>query len=109
MQTAKTTPTMNKFAIWSYMDAKPGKEHEVEEFLNFALSIIEQEPGTTTFYALKVGSGKYATFDTFTNEAARDAHANGLLATLLEKVDELFTQTPNIIKTTILAAKAPGA
>lgn len=44
---------MDKFAIWSYMEVKPGKEQEVEEFLKYAQSLIEQELGTTTFYALK--------------------------------------------------------
>lgn len=109
MKISKTTLTMDKFAIWSYMEAKLGKEQEVEEFLNYALSLIKQEPGTTTFYALKVGAGTYATFNTFADEAARDAHANGSVAkALLDKVDELFTQMPTIIKTTILVAKAPG-
>lgn len=101
---------MDKFAIWSYMKVKPGKEQEVEEFLKYAHSLIEQEPGTTTFYALKIGPSTYGTFDTFTDEAARDAHANGLVAkALLAKVEELFTQPPEIVQTTILEAKALGA
>ncbi|MEH2182272.1 putative quinol monooxygenase [Nostoc sp.] len=101
---------MDKFAIWSYMEVKPGKEQEVEEFLKYAQSLIEQEPGTTTFYALKIGANTYATFDTFSDEAARNAHANGLVAkALYAKVEELFTQMPMIVQTTILRAKAPGA
>ncbi len=101
---------MDKFAIWSYMEVKPGKEQELEEFLKYAQSLIEQEPGTTTFYALKIGPSTYGTFDTFADEAARDAHVNGPVAkALFAKVDELFTHAPKIVKTTILGAKAPGA
>lgn len=101
---------MDKFAVWSYMEVKPGKEQELEEFLKYAQSLIEQEPGTTTFYALKIGPRTYGTFDTFTDEAARDAHVNGAVPkALLAKVDELFTHPPEIIQTTILGAKASGA
>lgn len=101
---------MDKFAIWSYMEVKLGKEQEVEEFLKYAQSLIEQETGTTTFYALKIGPNTYGTFDTFADEAARDAHVNGPVAkALLAKADELFTRTPEIVKTTILGAKASGA
>lgn len=101
---------MDKFAIWSRMEVKPGKEQEVEDFLKYAQSLIEQEPGTTTFYALKVGPNTYSTFDTFTDEAARDAHVNGPAAKEIStKFEELFTQTPEIVQTTILGAKVPGA
>lgn len=101
---------MDKFAIWSYMEVKPGKEQEVEEFLKYAQSLIEQEPGTTTFYALKIGPSTYATFDTFCDDAARYAHVNGPVAkALYVKVEELFTHMPTIVQTTILGAKAPGA
>jgi quinol monooxygenase YgiN len=100
---------MDKFAIWSYMEAKPGKEQEVEEFLKFAQSEIEQEAGTTTFYTLKIGLNTYGTFNTFPDEATRDAHVNGSVAkTLNAKAKELFAQFPTIVQTTILGAKAPN-
>ena len=100
---------MDKFAIWSYMEAKPGKEQEVEEFLKFAQSSIEQESGTTTFYTLKIGSSSYATFNTFTDEVARDAHINGSVAkAVYSKAEELFTHFPTIVQTTILGVKAPN-
>lgn len=100
---------MDKFAIWSYMEVKPGKEQEVEEFLKYAQSLIVQEPGTTTFYALKVGPNTYSTFNTFADEAARDAHVNRPVAKALRaRVDELFTQAPEIVQTTIIGAKVPN-
>lgn len=98
---------MDKFAIWSSMEAKPGKEKEVEEFLKSELSLIEREPGTTTFYALKIGPNTYGTFDTFTNKAARDAHVNGPAAKAVHaRLEELFTSMPTIVETTILMTKA---
>ena len=101
---------MDKFAVWSSMEVKPGKEQEVEVFLKYAQSLIDQEPSTTTFYALKIRPSTYATFDTFSDDAARDVHTNGAVAkALYAKVEELFTQMPTIVQTTILGAKIPGA
>ncbi len=100
---------MDKFAIWAQMEAKPGKEREVEEFLKSAQSLAEAETGTTTWYALQIGPSKYGIFDTFENEEAREAHINGEIAkALFSKAKDLFTKTPEIDKPRILAAKAPG-
>jgi quinol monooxygenase YgiN len=101
---------VDKFAIWAQLEAKPGKEAEVEAFLKSAQPLAEQETGTTTWYALKIGPGKYGIFDTFTDENARTAHLNGEIAkALFAKAEELFAKAPEIDKPEILAAKAPGA
>ncbi len=101
---------MDKFAIWAQMEAKPGKEQEVEEFLKSAQPMAEQEQGTTTWYALKIGPNKYGIFDTFADEQARDAHVHGEIAkALFAKAKDLFTKEPEIDMPSILAAKAPGA
>jgi quinol monooxygenase YgiN len=101
---------MDKFAIWAQLEAKPGKEAEVEEFLKSAQPLAEQEEGTTTWYALKIGPGKYGIFDTFADEEARHAHLNGEIAkALFAKAAELFAKPPEIDRPEILAAKAPEA
>ena len=101
---------MDTLAIWAYMEAKPGKEAEVEEFLKSALPMAQAEAGTTTWYALKIGPSKYGIFDTFAHDEAREAHLSGDIAkALMARADELFASPPDIDKPTILAAKAPGA
>ena len=101
---------MDKLAIWAYMEAKPGKEQEVEEFLKSALPLAQAEAGTTTWYALKIGPAQYGIFDTFTDDKGREAHLSGEIAkALMGKADELLAKPPEIQKVTILAAKAPGA
>jgi quinol monooxygenase YgiN len=100
---------MDKFAIWSRMEVKPGKEQELEAFLKHAHTLIAHESGTTTFYTLKVGSSTYSTFNTFADEAALNAHVNGSVAkALLARSDELFLHPPQIVKTTIIEAKVPN-
>ena len=101
---------MDKFAIWAQMEAKPGKEAEVEEFLKSAQPLAEAEAGTTTWYALKIGTSRYGIFDTFADEDARKAHLNGEIAkALFAKAKDLFVKEPEVDTPTILAAKAPGA
>ena len=101
---------MNKFAIWAQLEAKPGKEREVEEFLKSAQPLAEKEPATTAWYAVKIGPAKFGIFDTFADEQGRDAHLNGEIAkALFAKAQELFAKEPEIHKIAILAEKAPGA
>ena len=97
----------SKLAIWAQLEAKPGKEKEVEEFLKSAQALAEREAGTLTWYAIKMGPGKYGIFDTFADEAGRNAHLNGEIAkALMAKASELFAKPPEIAKPEILASKA---
>lgn len=98
---------MSKIGIWAQLEVKPGKEKELEEFLKSAQPLAEREPGTVTWYAIKMDHGKYGIFDTFADEAGRNAHLNGEIAkALFAKADELLAKPPEIAKPEILAAKA---
>jgi quinol monooxygenase YgiN len=97
---------MSKLAIWAQLEAKPGKEKELEEFLKSALPLAEREPGTITWYAIKMAPGKYGIFDTFADENARGAHMNGEIAkALMAKAGELLAKGPEIARPEVLAAK----
>jgi quinol monooxygenase YgiN len=97
---------MGKLAIWAQLGAKPGKEKEIEEFLKSAQPLAEREPGTVTWYAIKMGPGKYGIFDTFNDENGRNAHLNGEIAkALFTKAKDLFAKPPAIDKPEILASK----
>ena len=101
---------MNNFAIWAQLEAKPGKEREVEDFLKSAQPLAEKEEETTSWYALKIGPANFGIFDTFADEKGREAHLNGEIAkALFARAQELFSREPEIHRLTILAEKAPGA
>jgi len=101
---------MDRFALLALLEARPGKEKEVEEFLKSAQPLAAREAGTTTWYALKLGPAKFGIFDTFKDEAGRDAHLSGEIAkALMAKAGELLAKPPQIEKVDILASKAPGA
>ncbi len=98
---------MDKFAILALLTARPGKEHEVEEFLKSAQPLAEQEPATTTWYAVKLGPGRFGIFDTFETEAGRTAHVTGPIAkALFARAEELFDPAPQVEMLEILASKA---
>ena len=97
---------MSKLGIWAQLEAKPGKEEELEDFLKSAQPLAQGEPGTVTWYAIKMGPGKYGIFDTFNDENGRNAHLNGEIAkALFAKADQLLSQAPKIDKQEILASK----
>src|SRR5258705_2732335 len=100
---------MSKLAIWAEVEAKPGKEQAVAEFLKSAQALAEKEQGTITWYAVKLGGAKFGIFDTFADEKGREAHLTGEIAkALFGKAQELFVKEPQVHKLEILAAKAAG-
>lgn len=99
---------MVKVALLVRLEAKPGKEAEVENFLRGGLAIVQDEPATTTWYALRLGPSTFGIFDTFPDEAGRQAHLTGkVAAALMANAAELLSQPPVIEKVDILAAKLP--
>jgi len=97
---------MPKFGLYVSLRAKPGKEAEVEAFLKQGAQLAASEPGTVTWYGLKEDEGLYSVFDTFEDEAGREAHLNGDIAkALMAKASELFADAPKIHKITLIASK----
>lgn len=100
---------MVKLALYVRLEAKPGKEQEVEAFLLGGLPLVEQEPATVAWFGLKLGPSTYGIFDAFDDEAGRNAHLNGkVAAALMAQAGELFASPPSIVKVDVLAAKLPG-
>ena len=95
-------------ALWVPLHAKPGQEAALESFLKGGLELVNQEPGTTAWFAIKMGPGFYGIFDVFADDAGRDAHLNGAVAkALIAKASELLAEPPQIEKPEVLAAKLP--
>jgi quinol monooxygenase YgiN len=102
------TNTSVNVALWVRLDAKPGKEAQVEQFLRGGLDIVQQELATVTWYALRLGPSTFGIFDTFPDDAGRQAHLNGrVAAALMAKAGELLSQPPKIEQVDVLAAKLP--
>jgi len=86
------------------LEARAGKEADAEAFLRSAQPLALNEKGTLKWYAIKLGSGKFGIFDTFANEAGRNAHLTGEIAkTLTARANELFAIPPQVQKVEVLA------
>ena len=100
---------MVKRALAVKLKAKPGKEADVEAFLNSGLALVMDEPLTVTWYAVKFDDSTFGIFDTFDGEEGRDAHLNGKVAeALMANAAELLAEAPEINKVDVLAAKLAG-
>lgn len=99
---------MVKLGLYVRLDAKPGKETEVESFLKGGLEIVQQEPATIAWFALRLGPSTFGIFDAFPDEAGRQAHLSGqVAAALMAKAPDLLAKPPEIVKVDVLAAKLP--
>jgi quinol monooxygenase YgiN len=99
---------MVNVGLYVRLDAKPGKESEVESFLRGALPLVNQEPATTAWFAIRMGSSTFGIFDVFADESGRQAHLSGkVAAALMAKAPELLASAPNIEKIDIIADKLP--
>jgi quinol monooxygenase YgiN len=95
-------------ALLVRLEAKSGKEAELEEFLRGGLAIVQQEPATTAWFAIRLGPSSYGIFDAFPDEAGRQTHLAGrVAAALMEKAPDLLAQAPSIEQIDVLAAKLP--
>ena len=96
-------------ALFVRMEAKPGKENEVAQFLRDGLALVREEPATTVWFGIRLGPSTFGIFDVFPDEAGREAHLAGrVAAALMQKAPELFAQPPAIEKADVLASKLPS-
>jgi len=101
---------MVKKALAVKLVAKPGKEADVEAFLNGGLALVNEEPLTATWYAVKFSENTFGIFDTFEGDEGRDAHLSGKVAeALMANAAELLAEPPSIEKVDIIAFKEPGS
>ena len=91
------------------MEAKPGREADIEKFLEDGLAVVQDEPATTAWFAIRWGPSTFGIVDFFPDESGRDAHLSGrVAAALMEKAPDLLSEAPAIEKIDVLASKLPG-
>ncbi len=97
-------------ALFVRIEAKPGSEAAVEAFLKSGLPIVEGEPATIAWFALRIAPTIFGIFDAFPNDAGRAAHLSGRVAAALmsDETTSLLTGPPKLETLDVLAAKLPG-
>ena len=95
-------------ALLVRLEALPGKEEGLADFLTQARSIVMEEPGTIAWFAIRFGPSTFGVYDVFPDDEARDAHlAGGVGQSLGPNTGVLFSE-PQIEKIDILADKVPA-
>lgn len=88
------------------LEAKPGKEQAVADFLRSGLPLAQNEPETITWYGIQLGPSTFGIFDTFPSDSGRQAHLNGpIAAALMANAADLLASDPVIEQVDILASK----
>ena len=96
--------------LWVPLEAKPGKEEEVAAFLASGRALVDEEPGTTAWFAVRLGPTSFAIFDVFKDESGREAHLSGKVAeALMAKAEDLFATPPDIQRADVIEAKLASA
>jgi quinol monooxygenase YgiN len=96
---------MEAIGLLVRLEARAGKEADAETFLKTAQPLALDEKGILKWYAIKLGPGTFGIFDTFADEAGRDAHLSGAIAKALgARASELFAVPPQVEKVEVLAS-----
>ncbi len=97
---------MPRVALVIRLEAKPGKEEDVAEFLRSGLGLVRQEPSTMSWFAIRFGPSSFGLFSAFPHEAGRQAHLDGtVVAAIKSRATELLTEFPQIEHVEVIAAK----
>ena len=99
---------MVNVGLFVRLEAREGKEGDVEELLSSAIDLVNEEAGTTVWFAVRFSPSSFAIFDAFESSDAREDHLGGqVAAALMGRADELFKHKPVIEMADVLAAKLP--
>ena len=97
---------MIKCGLFVRLNAKPGKEKAVADFLAAGLELTNQEATTPIWFALKLSPTTFGVFDAFVNDEDRQAHLAGNMAkALLSRVEELLASPPSVEPLDVLGMK----
>ena len=89
------------------IEALPGREGDVEDFLQHGLALVGQEPGTVRWFALRFGTSSFGIYDAFGDDSGRRTHLSGPVAQALADNTGVLFAEPTIEPVDVLAEKPP--
>jgi hypothetical protein len=92
------------------LEAKPGREADLEASLTSGLAAILEEPDTTAWLAIRLGPTGFAVVDAFPDDAGRQFHldADKIRVTNTAYMN-MHAEPPSFTQTDIVASKLPSA
>ena len=96
-------------ALFVRLQAKPGREADVENFLRQGLTMANQETTTPIWFALRLGPSTFGIFDAFADEAGRSAHLSGPIAeALMANAADLLAEPPQTEHVNVSGVELPS-
>jgi quinol monooxygenase YgiN len=88
------------------LQAQPGAEEALAEFVTSALPIVMEEPGTIQWIAYRTTHDTFWIVDTNPDEEARERHLSGAVPqALMAQADQLLLAEPEFHMASVLATK----
>ena len=88
------------------LEAKPGREQALEDFLAAGLELTNQEATTPIWFAFRLSPTTFGIFDAFASDEHRQAHLAGNMANqLMSRADELLAVPPSVEPVDVLGMK----
>ncbi|MBM6594722.1 putative quinol monooxygenase [Microvirga pudoricolor] len=98
---------MTKLALYVSLEAQPGREEQVEDFLRTAFPASSRATSAATWYVVRFDRNSFAVFAAFPDEATRDSYLEGpAIVALVQRAPELFVDPPELQRLDILAGQA---
>ena len=92
--------------LWVRLEAKPGRESDLEQFVRSGATLVEAEPATLVWFGVRLTPSTFGIFDAFPDETGLSAHPAGRVAAALgEQASTLLATPPVIERFDVLAAK----
>ena len=93
-------------ALHIHLEARPGREEDVERLQHEILYHVDREPRTGPWYGVRYTDRTFGIFEAFPDEAARDAHLAGPGArALMERSNDVLAAPARIEKLDVLMSK----
>jgi quinol monooxygenase YgiN len=89
------------------IEALPGRADDVENFLRQGLSLVEAEPATARWFAIRFGPSSFGIYDAFPDDSGRQAHLSGQVAHALADNTGVLFEQPSIEPGDVIAEKPP--
>jgi quinol monooxygenase YgiN len=95
-------------AFFIEIEARPGKEEDVEQMLRDIRAAVEDEPATGPWFAVRRSATSFAIFEAFPDIAGRQAHVDGAGGDIfrdIERMNAILAKPAHVQKVDVLLSK----
>lgn len=101
---------MVNVALYIKLEAKTGKEVELVSFLEEQLALVQGDPETVAWFAVRMSPSTFGIFAAFPGDIGKEEYLSGIVSQQINSAaSALLVAPPTIQSMEILASKLPGS